>query len=232
MLRVGTNSFRYAGEIGDVVIGRIVDVQQKRWKVDTNGRLDSVLLLASVNLPGGELRRKSIEDELMMREYLKEGDLVSAEVQQCFGDGALSLQTRTMKYGKLGQGVLVKVPPHLVIRRKTHSYNLTFGAAIIFGVNGYIWISPIATEEQHQTGGYVQDMEMVPVETRAVITRLANCVRALGRNSVPLYDTTVIHAFNASKEFEVKDLIRTEVADDIAEQVKQKMSLEDMSMDY
>lgn len=48
---------RYNGEIGDIVVGRITEVQQKRWKVDTNSRLDSVLLLSSVNLPGGELVR-------------------------------------------------------------------------------------------------------------------------------------------------------------------------------
>lgn len=46
---------RYNGEVGDVVVGRITEVQQKRWKVDTNSRLDSLLLLSSVNLPGGEL---------------------------------------------------------------------------------------------------------------------------------------------------------------------------------
>ncbi|VDM43646.1 unnamed protein product [Toxocara canis] len=68
---------RYNGEIGDVVVGRITEVQQKRWKVETCARLDSTLMLSSVNLPGGELRRKSVEDELMMREYLKEGDLIS-----------------------------------------------------------------------------------------------------------------------------------------------------------
>ena len=46
---------RYQGEIGDVIVGRITEVQQSRWKVDSNSRLDSVLLLSSVNLPGGEL---------------------------------------------------------------------------------------------------------------------------------------------------------------------------------
>jgi exosome complex component RRP4 len=50
---------RYHGEIGDVVIGRVTEVSQKRWKLDTNARLDSVLLLQSVNLPGGELVRKT-----------------------------------------------------------------------------------------------------------------------------------------------------------------------------
>lgn len=46
---------RYVGEIGDVVVARVTEVQQKRWKVNTNSRLDSILLLASVNLPGGKL---------------------------------------------------------------------------------------------------------------------------------------------------------------------------------
>lgn len=46
---------RYNGQVGEVLVGRIMEVQQKRWKVDTNSRLDSALLLSSVNLPGGEL---------------------------------------------------------------------------------------------------------------------------------------------------------------------------------
>lgn len=46
---------RYNGEVGDVVVGRIVEVQHKRWTVDVNARLNAILLLSSVNLPGGEL---------------------------------------------------------------------------------------------------------------------------------------------------------------------------------
>lgn len=46
---------RYNGQVGEVLVGRIMEVTQKRWKVDTNSRLDSALLLSSVNLPGGEL---------------------------------------------------------------------------------------------------------------------------------------------------------------------------------
>lgn len=45
----------------------------------------------------------------MMRDYLKEGDLVSAEVQQIHHDGVLSLHTRSLKYGKLAQGILLTV---------------------------------------------------------------------------------------------------------------------------
>jgi len=98
---------KYQGEIGDVVVGRITEVQQKRWKVEVNSRLDAVLQLSSVNLPGGELRRRTAEDELTMRKYLVEGDLISAEVQNLYSDGAVALHTRSLKYGKLSQGTLV-----------------------------------------------------------------------------------------------------------------------------
>jgi len=43
----------------------------------------TVLQLSSVNLPGGELRRRSAEDELSMRNYLQEGDLVRINLIIC-----------------------------------------------------------------------------------------------------------------------------------------------------
>lgn len=46
-------------------------------------------------------RRRSTEDEQMMRKYLCEGDLISAEVQAIFSDGSLSLHTRSLKYGRV-----------------------------------------------------------------------------------------------------------------------------------
>ncbi|CAB4026725.1 Exosome complex component RRP4, partial [Paramuricea clavata] len=133
---------RYNGEVGDVVVGRIKEVGQKRWKVDTFAKLDSVLMLSSVNLPGGELRRRSVQDELMMRDVLSEGDLISAEVQSIFSDGCLSLHTRSQKYGKLEEGLLVQVSPSFIKRCKTHFHDLSCGVSVIIGNNGYIWIQP------------------------------------------------------------------------------------------
>lgn len=37
----------------------------------------------------------------MMRKYLQEGDLISAEVQSIYDDGSVSLHTRSLKYGKV-----------------------------------------------------------------------------------------------------------------------------------
>lgn len=38
---------RYSGAIGDVIVGRIVEVGNKRWKVDINAKQDAVLLLGN-----------------------------------------------------------------------------------------------------------------------------------------------------------------------------------------
>lgn len=56
----------------------------------------------------GELRRRSVEDEHMMRKYLQEGDLISAEVQSTYDDGSVSLHTRSLKYGKVSSKIILK----------------------------------------------------------------------------------------------------------------------------
>lgn len=131
---------RYEPETGDHIVGRITEVGQKRWKVDIGAQTDAVLMLGSVNLPGGVLRRKSESDELQMRSFLKEGDLLNCEVQSLFQDGSASLHTRSLKYGKLRNGFFLKIPSSLVVRAKNHSHNLPGGVSVIIGVNGYIWI--------------------------------------------------------------------------------------------
>uniref|UniRef100_A0A915IXD4 Ribosomal RNA-processing protein 4 n=1 Tax=Romanomermis culicivorax TaxID=13658 RepID=A0A915IXD4_ROMCU len=203
LLRVNPVKSRYNGEVGDVVIGRITEVQYKRWKVDTNARLDSVLLISSVNLPGGELRRKSEEDELMMRQYLQDGDLISAEVQTVFQDGSLSLHTRSLKYGKLSQGTFVKVPPSLVKRCKNHFHNLPCQASVILGCNGYIWIAPYLNDDETNTGGFVQNLNPVPKEDREIVVRLRNCILLLAQYCIMIFDTTILYAYDASLSYEV-----------------------------
>src|SRR5690606_38503626 len=62
----------YVPEIGDMVIGRIIEVQSKRWKVDINATLSATLMLSSINLPGGILRRRTNADELQIRTFFSE----------------------------------------------------------------------------------------------------------------------------------------------------------------
>eukprot|EP00048_Salpingoeca_helianthica_P022963 m.21321 g.21321 ORF g.21321 m.21321 type:complete len:267 (-) comp8058_c0_seq1:29-829(-) len=197
---------RYTGEIGDVVVGRIVEVGQKRWKVDTNSRLDSLLKLSSVNLPGGILRRKSTEDELMMREFFEEGDLISAEVQAIFQeDNTLSLHTRNQKYGKLGPGVFVSVPSMFIRRCKNHFHVLPCGVAVVLGTNGYIWIGQ----------AFDSDLKDVRPELRERISRVRNVILALAHQGLAIFDTSIIYTYEDAESMPVKDLLRPDVAADI-----------------
>ena len=136
---------RYRPEVGDLVIGRITDVQSRRWKVDIGAKTDASLQLSSINLPGGVQRKKLESDELQMRHFFQEGDLVVAEVQSLFQDGSVGLHTRSLRYGKLRNGALAVVPPVLVRRHKSHFLSLMQlperGVDLVLGLNGWIWVS-------------------------------------------------------------------------------------------
>lgn len=124
----------YAGQVGDLIVGRIVGVGGSRWKVSltcsspassSGGSMrEGQLPLSGVNLPGGVQRIRTSEDVLAMRTLFKEGDLLTSEVQSVQKDGCLVLHTRSLRYGKLDNGVLVTVPPSLVGRRKNHFVTL------------------------------------------------------------------------------------------------------------
>ncbi|ORY02892.1 hypothetical protein K493DRAFT_297688 [Basidiobolus meristosporus CBS 931.73] len=211
---------RYTGEIGDVVVGRIIDVSnrgivgQKRWKVDTNSRQDSVLLLSSINLPGGVQRRKSESDELQMRMFFAEGDLVVAEAQAFFGDGAMSLHTRSLKYGKLRNGSFVVVSPSLVQRSRSHFHTLPFGVDVILGLNGYIWVSksvPQSEVELNPEAVYSNENQEISVVERETIARVCNCIQALNKQFMSIHDTAIIYAYEASLNYPIQDLLKDEV---------------------
>ncbi|KAI1389894.1 uncharacterized protein F4822DRAFT_400132 [Hypoxylon trugodes] len=152
---------RYTPEIGDLVVGRIVEVQARRWRVDVGASLLAQLPLSAVNLPGGIQRRRTETDELQIRSFFSEGDLLVAEVQQLYSDGAAVLHTRSLRFGKLRNGVFVAVSGTGggggVVRARRQTFVLDVGRAaggglgaaaddaekvdVVLGVNGYVWIS-------------------------------------------------------------------------------------------
>lgn len=205
---------RYHGEVGDVVIGRIVEVGAKRWRADVNGRQDAILMLASINLPGGEQRRRTAEDQLNMRQFYVENDLLSAEVQAFFQDGAMSLHTRSLKYGKLSGGVLVTVAPSLMKRLKQHFHVFDFGVAAIFGMNGYIWITPdrsggAGARPSDELNDVAQGMQTgepaAPAtrEERGRVCRVRNALMALEARRVAISPATVVSVYEASLKAEL-----------------------------
>jgi exosome complex component RRP4 len=97
LLTVRPLKSRYFPSVGDVVVGRVVEVGNKRWKVDLQGRQNASLLLSAVYLPGGVQRRKTEEDLLQMRQLFTEQDVIVAEVQQIYHDSHIALQTRSAR---------------------------------------------------------------------------------------------------------------------------------------
>lgn len=82
LLYVKPLKHRYAGSVGDVVVGRIMEVQNDRWAVEIGTAQLAYLHLGAIHLPGNVQRRRTDEDTLRMREFFAESDLISAEVQK------------------------------------------------------------------------------------------------------------------------------------------------------
>jgi len=210
--------------VGDLLVGRITEVQPRRWKADANSRQDAVLMLSSVNLPGGVQRRKLESDELQMRGFFEEGDLLVAEVQAFFSDGAMSLHTRSLRYGKLRNGQIVVVPPILVRRLKSHFLSLPCGVDVILGLNGYIWVSKhVKIQNQEGEEGfdaqavYSNVNDEIDDSTRTAISRVTNIIRVLASHFVPLTDTLLLEAYAWAVEHEgnVTDLLQEDFGNSV-----------------
>ncbi|KAL5065497.1 hypothetical protein RYX36_027234 [Vicia faba] len=182
---------RYKPEVGDIVIGRVIEVAQKRWRLDINYSQNAYLMLSAMNMPDGVQRRRTALDELNMRCIFEEADVICAEVRGFQHDG-LHLQARSKKYGKLTTGQLITVTPYLVKRQKQHFHHLVqYGIDLILGCNGFIWVGEhvearddMIEDQVNQTDAQVlsleeQEKNYTSLETRKYICRAANAVRVL-----------------------------------------------------
>lgn len=210
---------KYIPDVGDIVVGRIMSVDHNRWKVDINSYQHSNLLLTAINLPGGEQRRRSEEDTVNMREYFKENDIISAEVQSLNShDGSIFLQTRNMKYGKLMNGFYIKINHNLIKRMKNHFLNLeNINVSVILGNNGYIWIyyKPISSDKD----GKEKEADMIealirgeshvlnittaidiPKEAKVSMAKVRNCIVILDKLNLPIFDYSINKSLEIVKE--------------------------------
>ncbi|KAG5509337.1 hypothetical protein JKF63_06647 [Porcisia hertigi] len=187
---------RYQAEIGDVVVGRVLEVSGNKWRVDVNSAQAAIMLLSNVTEPGGMLRRRGRGDELGMRQLFDQDDLVAAEVQRISPDGVLSLHTRAAeKYGRLsGLGILVSVRPSLVKRAKHQFVELPdWSTQLIIGINGNIWICSTQPRVPNT------DEENV-IDVRQKVVRVANCIKALGAAQVQIHPASIKAIVSASLE--------------------------------
>jgi exosome complex component RRP4 len=213
---------RYVGDIGDVVLGRVLDIGNKRWRVDIRARQDSILQLSSIPLPGGIQRRKSEEDELMMRSFFAEGQILVAEVQTLFADGALGIHTRNARYGKLLTGELIAVQPSLIKRAKSHFGLTDWGVELIIGINGYIWVgkprkvilksTTMMDLDEASLTLYNNDVESVSFNERESITRTKNVIVMMDKYYCMIDEFSIKHAYQFSLHLNPFDILKEENA--------------------
>lgn len=214
---------RYTPEIGDLVVGRILEVQSKRWRVDIAAPLLANLPLSSINLPGGALRRRTAVDELNIRAFFAEGDCLVAEVQSTYADGSCALHTRSLKYGKLRNGILLAVTGTgggagvVRARRQISTISTAHGGGdvdVILGVNGYVWIAMHAAdavpeaasitrlEEGASHAMYSSQNDEIRGATRREMARIGMCIRMLEEARARVDEETVVRAYKAAVDSE------------------------------
>ena len=210
---------RYTPEIGDLIIGRIIEVQSKRWRVDVGAPVLANLPLSAINLPGGILRRRTETDELQIRTFFSEGDLLVAEVQTLHQDGSASLHTRSLKYGKLRNGIFMSVSGVgggggvVRARRQVWTIDTVHGGGkvdVILGVNGYIWISKhveppgdtsITRIEESISGTvYSSQNDEIEPETRREIARIRGVIQLLVEEGLRVDEDMVMKGYEAAVE--------------------------------
>jgi len=152
--------------------------------------------------------------------------LLVAEVQSIYQDGAASLHTRSLKYGKLRNGVFLAVSGTgggggvVRARRQVWTVHTSNGGGevdVVLGVNGYIWICARSNSELAEGDGgakvsitrledavdesmYSNRNDEIGAQTRREIARLAGCVRALVEGGVRVDEEMLMRAYEVSTE--------------------------------
>ena len=162
-----------------------------------------------------------------MSKYFNVGDLVCAEVQQFFHDGAASLHTRSSKYRKLKNGALIIVPSVLVKRSKSHFITLSCNVQVILGLNGYIWVAkniPISPEIANQPEGMFSDVnDEISLEDRDCIIRVCNVITCLSKQHFLISETSIAFAYDISLEYEPRHILLVENQIQIVQQTREQL---------
>lgn len=219
---------RYLGAVGDLVVGEVVEVGHKSWRLEVGGVRLASLALSSVNLPDDEQRIRTREDALVMRTLFDAGDLVCAEVSKVRPDGTIALHTRSNRYGKLENGEVVKVRAGLVRRLPAHFAKVAEDSVeLAIGNNGWIWVQrAIPTEwidelSRESGGGSSESDALLGADgwkilrsrhalrgydetQRRRVDRVAASLRVLGKIGATITPDTVDHVYGDSHKFDPK----------------------------
>ena len=203
----------YKPEVGHVIIGRVIAVNKKSWDVDIFAQRYGTLNLTAINLPRGEQRIRNEDDQMQMRTHFKENDLLSGEIQQININGTIHIQTRNLKYGKLKNGMLLKVN-HMLVKKTKHQFiDLVDNIKAILGLNGIIWVyfSTVVVEDEYfnddKTKIDLLNKEEKPDYNSAILIVLfKNIIKSLDEHEIIIIRENILKYYNIFMENFHKDI--------------------------
>ncbi len=140
VLKTVTLSGRYLPKVGDVIIGKVIDILLSGWRLDINSAYTAVLSLkdASSNF---------IQKGEDLTKYYDFGDYVLCRITQVTSQNLIDVTVRGPGLRKLKGGRIVKVNPYKVPRiigKKGSMVSMIkryTGCQITVGQNGLVWIN-------------------------------------------------------------------------------------------
>jgi len=147
LVRIIPLSGVYVPRRGNTIIGEVIDITFNGWIIDFGGSVNGFLPVAEVPkyIAKGELQ-----------EFLDFGEVIVAKVMGAEGR-SLDLSIKLRGYGKLKEGMIIKINPYKVPRvigKEGSMVNLIKEAAkveITVGQNGWIWVKGERIDDELKT---------------------------------------------------------------------------------
>ena len=148
-----------------------------------------------------------------MRLFFKENDLLSGEIQQIHINGTIHIQTRNLKYGKLKNGILLKVN-HMLVKKTKHQFiDLIDDIKAILGLNGIIWIyfSTVKVADEYFNDDKTQIDSLNKDEkpdfySSILIVLFRNIIKSLDEHGISIVKENILRYYNLYIEHFHKDI--------------------------
>ncbi len=147
LIRIIPLSGVYVPRRGNTIIGEVIDITFNGWIIDFGGSVNGFL-------PVSEVPKYIAKGEL--KEFLDFGDIIVAKVQGAEGR-SLDLSIKLRGYGKLMEGMIIKINPNKVPRVIGKEGSMVkiikdaTGVEITVGQNGWIWVKGGKIDDELKT---------------------------------------------------------------------------------